>query len=138
MPMKKNESGKVKSIKDLVPSALAALEKTIRNDLPYEHVPRELLCGTRLDLSQWSLVATDECLGAIAARSLSVKLVELNLSGAERISSVGLQSLSRSTSNLQSLNLDNAYGIDGDGLAAVTRLGGCLKKVSSKTRKLKN
>ncbi|KAL7538021.1 hypothetical protein ACHAXR_008227 [Thalassiosira sp. AJA248-18] len=128
--MKKTYNGKVKSVKDIIPSALAALEKTIRNDLPYENVPIELLCGAKLDLSQWSLVATDECLSNIAANSTLSELVVLNISGAEKITDVGLQSLSRCSSHLHSLNLDNAYRITGGGLAAVTKRCRKLQRLS--------
>ena len=49
----------------------------------------------------------------------------LNLSGAENITDVGLQSLSGCTSSLQYLNFDNAYRITGAGLAAITKT--CIK-----------
>jgi len=136
MPSKKpNTNDKVKSLQDLVPSALKAVEKTIRNDtLPYQNIPTELLVGKEIDLSSWSLVATDHCLGIIATQS-SKEIVLLNLSGAEKVTDVGLQTLSKFTSNLQSLNLDNAYRISSVGLAAITKncqrlteisLSGCL------------
>ncbi|KAL7553593.1 hypothetical protein ACHAWF_016896 [Thalassiosira exigua] len=130
MPTKKSFNGKVKSVKDLVPSALAAVEKTIRNDLPYECVPTELLYGPHLDLTQWSLVASDDCLGHIAVNSATCPLLSLDLSGAEKITDLGLHALSGCTSSLQSLNLDNAYSITGDGLAAVTKRCRKLQQLS--------
>ena len=75
MRKRKETSVGVKSIKDIIPSALAALDKTIRNDTPYdEHMPPELLVGAKLDLSTWSLVATDECLGVISTYAESSSL----------------------------------------------------------------
>ena len=124
MPSKK-PNDKVKSLQDLVPSALKAVKKTIRNDnLPYQNIPTELLIGneqSQLDLSSWTLLATDHCLSVIADRQSSKKIVLLNLSGAEKVTDVGLHALSKCTSNLQSLNLDNAYRITSVGLATITK-----------------
>ncbi len=94
-------------------------------DVGLQHMPPELLVGAKLDLSTWSLLATDKCLGVIATNSESSSLVVLNLSGAENITDVGLQSLSGCTSSLQYLNFDNAYRITGAGLAAITKT--CIK-----------
>ena len=74
-----------------------------------------------LDLSSWTLLATDHCLSVIADRQSSKKIVLLNLSGAEKVTDVGLHALSKCTSNLQSLNLDNAYRITSVGLATITK-----------------
>lgn len=107
MPKVKKASGKQKSIKDIIPSALAALAKTIKeNSLPYESVPRELLLGTELNLSTWSLVVTDACLATITSN-----LTILNLTGAAKITDAGLQLLSGYTSSMLHLNLDNAFRI---------------------------
>ncbi|KAL3775761.1 hypothetical protein ACHAW5_005331 [Stephanodiscus triporus] len=138
MPRRKETSVRAKCITDIIPSALTALEKTISNDLPYQHVPAELLVpGQRcvLDLSTWSLVATDDCLGVIATYAETSSLEVLNLSGAENITDIGLQSLSGCTSSLRYLNFDNAYQITGVGLARITKkcnklqhlfLSGCM------------
>jgi len=137
--MPSSKKHKVKSLQDLVPSALKAIEKTIRNDLPYENIPAEMIIGdeqSQLDLRNWSLLATDNCLRVIAEQS-SKEIVLLNLSGAEKVTDVGLQTLSNSSSisNLQSINLDNAYRISSVGLANITKncqrlteisLSGCL------------
>ena len=130
MPMSKDTRGRVKSIKDITPSDLTALEKTIRNDVPYDRMPAELLVGAELDLSTWSLVATDACLGTIATNAESTGLVVLNLAGAENITDVGLQLLSACTSSLKHLNLDNAYRIASVGLATVTKKCNKLQHLS--------
>ena len=105
MRKRKETSVGVKSINYIIPSALAALDKMIKNDTPYEHMPPELLVGAKLNLSTWSPLATDKCFGVIATNAESSSLVVLNLSGAENITDIGLQSLSGCTSSLQYLNL---------------------------------
>jgi F-box/leucine-rich repeat protein 2/20 len=135
---RRRRASKIKSIKDVVPSALAAFGRSLKQDLPYDGVPIILLCGDRLDLSQWSLVLTDQCLGSIASahqtsngdNQLSLELITLNLSGAEKITDVGLKALSSCSSKLQSLCLENAYNISGDGLATITKQCTDLKHLS--------
>ena len=105
MRKRKETSIGVKRIKYIILSALAALDKMIKNDTPYEHMPPELLVGAKLNLSTWSPLATDKCFGVIATNAESSSLVVLNLSGAENITDIGLQSLSGCTSSLQYLNL---------------------------------
>ena len=124
MPKVKKASGKQRSINDIIPSALAALEKTIKNDsLPYESVPRELLVGTELNLSTWSLVVTDACLATITSN-----LTILDLAGAAKITDDGLQLLSGYTSNMLHLNLDNAFRITS--LTAITKKCSNLQHLS--------
>lgn len=135
---RRRRASKIKSMKDVVPSALAAFGRSLKQDLPYDGVPIILLCGDRLDLSQWSLVLTDQCLGSIASahqtsngdNQLSLELITLNLSGAEKITDVGLKALSSCSSKLQSLCLENAYNISGDGLATITKQCTDLKHLS--------
>lgn len=136
------QSSKTRSLKELVPSALRAVEKSTQRDLPYDRVPTELLYGDKLDLSQWSLVLTDACLREIKAahqcsvdhkeevsRNVTSNLTLLNISGAQKITDAGLQSLA-CCSALQSLYLDNAYFITGDGLAAITKRCSDLRQLS--------
>lgn len=122
-------------------TALKAIQKNEKRDLPYDRVPTELLYGDQLDLSQWSLVVTDECLKEIRkAHKISGKgdlqstvysnLTLLNLSGCEKITDVGLESLSALGSSLKSLYLDNAYSITGSGLAAMSKHCTFLEKLS--------
>eukprot|EP00956_Cyclotella_meneghiniana_P017213 scaffold27829_cov64-Cyclotella_meneghiniana.AAC.13 len=113
-------------------SALKAIQKHEKRDgVPFDRVPTELLSGNQLDLSQWTLVVTDECLQRIKAThrtldegecSHSSSLTLINLSGAEKISDHGLQSISPCcTSALRSLYLDNVFRITGNGLTAITK-----------------
>eukprot|EP00984_Skeletonema_dohrnii_P026743 scaffold16135_cov126-Skeletonema_dohrnii-CCMP3373.AAC.3 len=124
-----------KIIHDIVPSALAAVREIIQVHLPYEAVPvAELQTSScSLDLSQWSIILTDECLVTIAAQQLSLSrltLTSLNLSGAEKVTDAGVQSLSPCIAALQSLQLDNLYNISSDGLAIIAKYGKQLQQLS--------
>lgn len=110
----------------LANSAVTAIKKQERRDIPYDQVPIELLCDPQLDLSQWSLVVTDACLKKVkVAHKIcnvsSSNLTLLNLSGAQQITDVGLESISLRCFHLKTLYLDNAYSITGTGLAAITK-----------------
>ena len=113
-------------------SALKAIQKHEKRDgVPFDRVPTELLSGNQLDFSRWTLVVTDECLQRIKAThrtldegecSHSSSLTLINLSGAEKISDHGLQSIAPCcTSALRSLYLDNVFRITGNGLTAITK-----------------
>jgi len=123
---RKKRIGDDTSVEGIVPSALAALKAldntTGKNDLPYNNVPTELLIGPNLDLSKWTLVATDKCLGNLGKSK--ERLVVLNLSGAETITDGGLKLLSDCTSTLVSLNLDNAYRITSFGSINISSVQG--------------
>lgn len=125
-----------KTIHDIVPSALAAVRKVIQVDLPYESVPAAQLqtSSSSLNLSQWSIIVTDECLATIATRQqLSLPrplLTSINLSGAEKITDAGIQSLSPCIATLQTLQLDNAYQISSDGLSIIAKYGKNLRHLS--------
>ena len=122
-------------IRDIVPSALAAVRRTIQVDLPYESVPTELLrpSSCSLDLSQWSIILTDDCLATITShQQLSTRqtLTSLNLSGAEKVSDRGIHSLSPCIAALQTLYVDNAYQISSDGLSVIAKYGNKLQNLS--------
>ena len=124
-----------KSIRDVVPSALAAVRKVIQMDgLPYEGVPVEILAASSdtRDLSKWSIVLTDECLKTLSSQSLTSgqSLTSLNLSGAEKITDLGIQALSPCLPQLHSLYLENLFNISSVGLAVVAKYAKKLKRLS--------
>ena len=91
-------------------SALKAIQKHEKRDgVPFDRVPAELLSGSQLDLSHWTLVVTDECLQRIKVAHQTFdegecsqsNLTLINLSGAEKISDVGLQSVAPCCSALR-------------------------------------
>ena len=119
------------SISRVIPSALRAIRKTAKSCIPYEKVPCQLLSATdeggRLDLSQWSLVATDDCIRTISCHN-PFDIVYLNLSGADAVTDDGIQSLSN-CSNLQELNLDNIFRLQ-TGLSKVTEKCRAIRDLS--------
>src|SRR5210317_1991955 len=112
-----------------------------QSDLPYLTVPADLLLSSpsgSLDLTQWSILLSDECLATIAAHhhQFSTRLSTLNLSGSEKVTDAGINALSSCLSDLETLHLDNAYQISNAGLSLIATyckhlkhlsLAGCLK-----------
>ncbi|KAL7450418.1 hypothetical protein ACHAWC_002336, partial [Mediolabrus comicus] len=112
-----------------------------QSDLPYGTVPAELLLSSpsgSLDLTQWSILLSDENLATIAAHQhqFSTLLLTLNLSGSEKVTDAGIKALSSCLSELETLHLDNAYQISSAGLSLIATnckhlkhlsLAGCLK-----------
>ena len=111
------------ALSQVIPSALRAIRKTVkRNCIPYEEIPCQVLLSAtnkegKLDLSQWSFVATDDCIRAISCHNPG-EIIHLNLSGADAVTDQGVQSLSKCC-RLQELNLDNIFRLQ-TGLERVT------------------
>ena len=116
--------------------ALAQYERRLCS-LAYDRLPQQLDFGVHLDLSQWTLITKDQCLHRLLERiDDSLDITAINLEGGDKITDVGVHSISERKWELKILILDNVFQLSENALQALIKstsnnlltlsLSGCL------------